>query len=85
MEVVKAINKVADGQTSEQIVNRLVPQLWSSLQAELDKIPDTQPSDKHMRPQHEIMEELVTGVRGLNARMRDFEPELMERDRVYRR
>lgn len=85
MEVVKAINKVADGQTSEQIVNRLVPQLWPSLQAELDKIPDTQPTDKHMRPQHEILEELVTGVRGLNTRMREFEPELMERDRLSRR
>lgn len=85
MEIIKAINKVADGQTSEQIVNRLVPQLWQSLQAELDKIPDTQPSDKHMRPQHEILEELVTGVRGLNTRMRDFDPELVERERLYRR
>ncbi|MEC4594114.1 toll/interleukin-1 receptor domain-containing protein [Nitrospirillum amazonense] len=85
MEVVKAINKVSNGQTSEQIVNRLVPQLWPSLQAELDNIPDTRPSGKHMRPQHEILEELVTGVRGLNARIRDFEPELLDRDRLYRR
>lgn len=85
MEVVKAINKVADGQTNESIINQLVPQLWPSFQAKLDAIPDTQPTDKHMRPQHEILEELVTGVRGLNTRMREFEPELMERDRLSRR
>lgn len=85
MEVVKAINKVVDGQTNESIINQLVPQLWPSFQAKLDAIPDTQPTDKHMRPQHEILEELVTGVRGLNTRMREFEPELMERDRLSRR
>jgi len=38
-----------------------------------------------MRPQHEILEELVTGVRGLNTRIRDFDPEYMEKDRIYRR
>ncbi len=85
MEVVRAINKVANGQTSEQIVSRLVPQLWPSLQADLDKIPDTQPSEKHMRPQHEILEELVTGVRGLNSKIRDFDPEYIERERFSRR
>ncbi|MGY5780287.1 toll/interleukin-1 receptor domain-containing protein [Rhizobium sp. LEGMi135b] len=85
MEVVRAINKVADGQTNDNIVSRLVPQLWPSLQADLDKIPDTQPSEKHMRPQHEILEELVTGVRGLNSKIRDFDPELMDRERFYRR
>lgn len=38
-----------------------------------------------MRPQHEILEELVTGVRGLNSRMRDFDPEMIEHERLYRR
>ena len=85
MEIVRAINKVAGGQTDDNIVSRLVPQLWPSLQEDLDKIPDTQPSGKHMRPQHEILEELVTGVRGLNSKIRDFDPEVIERDRFYRR
>lgn len=85
MEIVRAINKVAEGQTSEQIVNRLVPQLWSSLEAELVKIPDAQPTGKHLRPQQEILEELVTGVRGLNSRMRELEPEMVERERFIRR
>ena len=85
MEIIRAINKVADGKTSEDIVNRLVPQLWPALQGELQKIPDTQPSEKHMRPQHEILEELVTGVRGLNARMTAFDPDVMDIDRRYHR
>ncbi len=85
MEVVRAINKVADGQTNEGIVSRLVPQLWPSLKEELERISSTQPPEKHMRPQHEILEELVTSVRGLNSRIRDFDPELSEKDRYSRR
>ena len=38
-----------------------------------------------MRPHHEILEELVTGVRGINSRMRDIEPELIEREQSYKR
>lgn len=85
MEVVRAINKVADAAVSEDIVSRSVPALWSTLKAELDKIPGTQPEEKHMRPQHEILEELVTGVRGLNARMRDFGPEMLDRELYAKR
>ncbi len=85
MEVVRAINKVADNAVVENIVARSVPALWPTLQAELEKIADTRPEEKHNRPQHEILEELVTGVRGLNSRMRDFDPEMMERDRFYKR
>lgn len=83
--VVRAINKVADGAVSDVIVSRSVPALWPTLQTELDKIPGTQPEDKHMRPQHEILEELVSGVRGLNARMRDFDPEMLDRESYARR
>lgn len=85
MEVVRAINKVADNAVSENIITRVVPPLWPTLQAELEKIAAAQPEEKHMRPQHEILEELVTGVRGLNTRMRDFEPEFAEREYYARR
>lgn len=85
MEVVRAINKIAEGKTSDEIVGRLVPKLWPSLRDELAKIPDTQPAEKHMRPQHEILEELVTGVRGINSRMREFDPELLDRGRYARK
>lgn len=85
MEVVRAINKVADGAVSESIVSRSVPALWPTLQTELEKISGAQPEEKHMRPQHEILEELVSGVRGLNSRMRDFGSEIFDRENFDKR
>ena len=85
MEVVKSINRVSDIKTSEQIVEQLIPALWPRLQQTLENIPDTEPSEKHMRPHHEILEELVTGVRAINSRMRDLEPDLLDREQVYKR
>jgi hypothetical protein len=86
MEVIKSINKVAEKPASSQIVDMLVPSLWPQLQETLSKIPEKPPSDKHKRSQHEILEELVTGVRGINSRMREYDPEMMsERERSIRR
>ena len=84
MAIVKSINKVSETKTSEQIVDQLVPALWPRLRETLEAIPDTEPSEKHMRPQHEILEELVTSVRGINSRMGELE-ELAGRDDGYRR
>ena len=72
-EIIQAINSVSENKTSDDIINNLVPALWPQLEKSLSDIPDPEPSEKHMRPQHEIIEELVTGVRGLEARMRDFD------------
>ncbi len=83
MDVVKAINAVAEVKASEATINQLVPALWPQLQQKIDEIPDKESSDKHMRPQTEILEELVTQVRGLGSRMREFEPDLIERDFKY--
>jgi len=80
MEAVQAINSIAETKTSEDIIARSVPAMWSTLQAAIDAIPDKEPTEKHMRPQHEILEELVTGVRGISSRMREFDPEMVERE-----
>lgn len=85
MEVVKSINKVAEKPASQQIVDQLVPTLWPQLQETLSKIPSIAPSEKHKRPSTEILEELVTSVRGLSSRMRDFDPEISDSDRQIRR
>lgn len=85
MEIVRAINKVAESKTSIQIVDQLVPALWPRLQQALQNIPETESHEKHMRPQHEILEELVTSVRGINTRMREADPEFMDRDLAYKR
>jgi hypothetical protein len=84
MEVVRSINKVSETKTSEQIIGQLVPALWPRLKEAVETIPDTEPSEKHMRPQHEILEELVTSVRGINSRMVELE-QLANPDEGYKR
>lgn len=79
MEAVQAINNVAENKTSEEIIARSVPAMWATLESAIEEISDNAPTEKHMRPSHEILEELVTGVRGINSRMRDFDPEFMDR------
>ena len=85
MEVVKAINKVSENKTSDDIVKQLVPALWSKLEDLLSRIPEVDSTDKHMRPQTEILEELVAGVRGIAGRTKDFSEDLMERNPRSRR
>lgn len=85
MEVIRAINKVAEKPASAQIVDQLVPTLWPQLQETLSKIPAIAPTEKHKRPSHEILEELVTGVRGLSSRMRDLDPDVSDKERFMRR
>ncbi len=84
MEIVQSINNVSDTKTSEHIVEQVVPALWPRLREALESIPDTEPSEKHMRPQHEILEELVTSVRGINSRMGEL-GDLAGRDEGYKR
>ena len=79
LNTLKAINEVSDAKTDEGTIEQLVPALWPKLQEKLDQIPDKEESEKHMRPQTEILEDLVSQVRSLSARMRDFDPEMMER------
>lgn len=79
LDALKAINAASDNKTGAATIEQLVPALWSQLQDKLDAIPARAEAEKSMRPQTEIMEDLVSQVRGLNGRMRDFDPEVMER------
>lgn len=80
LDVIKAINAVAENKTADSTIEQLVPALWPQLQQKLDEIPGKEPSEKHMRPQTEILEDLVSQVRGLSSRMREFDPENSERE-----
>jgi len=82
MDVIKAINNVAENKADEKIIDRSVPALWPELESALDKISKKKPTEKHKRPEREILEELVTGVRSLNSRMRDFGPGIDEHERL---
>lgn len=85
MEAVQAINSIAETKASEDIIAKAVPAMWPALQNAIDAISDKEPTETHKRQQHEIMEELVTGVRGISSRMRAFDPEMLERNLIYPR
>ena len=84
-EVIQGINNVSDNKTPDDRVKQLFSALWQEFEKSLEAIPDQQPSEKHMRPQHEILEELVTGVRGLDGRMRDIDIDMSERGPISSR
>ena len=83
LDVVKAINAIAENKAADTTIDQLVPALWGQLQQKLDDIPGKELTEKHLRPQTEILEELVSQVRGLGNRMRDFDLEAMEKDIQY--
>jgi hypothetical protein len=89
MDVITAINAVSETKASETTINQLVPAIWSQLQQKIDSIPGKAPAGKHIRPNGEILEELVSQVRGLGARMSERDIDIMDRDpknpsRAYR-
>ena len=83
MDAINAINAVAENKAAEATIHQLVPALWPQLQQKLDEIPNKEPSDKLMRPQTEILEELVSQVRGFGKILRDLDPEMTDRDLKY--
>lgn len=88
-EVINSLNQSAEQGVPEDRAKQLFGALWPEFEKQLEEIPDEAPTEKHMRPQHEIMEELVTGVRGLDVRFRDLEasvsePSLRSRRRRFR-
>lgn len=83
LDVVKSINAVSELKASDGVIAQLVPALWPQLEKMLASIPDKEPTEKHMRPQTEILEDLVTQVRGLSTRVREFDPEVMDREYRY--
>jgi hypothetical protein len=77
-EVVTSINKSTDSAVPDDRKNQLFSALWPELEKQLEAIPHEAPTAKHMRPQHEILEELVSGVRGLDVRFREVEGTVSE-------
>lgn len=73
VEIVKSINRVAENKADEKIIDRAVPALWPELNTALSKIPEIPPTEKHKRSVPDILEEIVTDMRGMNSRMRYFD------------
>lgn len=84
-EVIHSINQSATEPIPEDRARQLFNALWPELEKQLLAIPAEAPTVKHMRPAHEILEELVTGVRGLDSRFRDLESVVMDQGLRSRR
>lgn len=72
-EVVQSINSQAKQPVADAQLRQLFDALWPNLEKQIAEIPKTVAPAKQTRSQHEILEELVTSVRSLDARMRDQE------------
>jgi hypothetical protein len=72
-EVIQSINHAAESPVPDDRAKQLFAALWPEFENRLAVIAERAPTAKHMRPQHEILEELVTSVRGLDSRFRELE------------
>ena len=87
-EVIQSIQKTAEHPIPETRAKQLFEALWPEFKKKLEAIPDDAPAERHMRPQHEILEELVASVRSLDSRIREVEDagrSPFGRSRRYRR
>jgi hypothetical protein len=71
-DVINSINQTANNVVPETRARELFEALWPKLENEVKTIPKQPAPEKHTRPQHEILEELVVGVRALDSRLREF-------------
>lgn len=81
--VVNAINELSQVKVSEMLLPKQFDALWPTLEKQINEIPKTQLPAKQQRPQHEVLEELVASIRGLDVRVRETveEPPSLRRRR----
>ncbi len=78
-EIVHSINQSATSPEPEDRWRRLFASLWSSdIEKKIAAIPTQAPGEKRARPQHEILEELVTTVRGVEGRFAKLDDSLAD-------
>jgi Mn-dependent DtxR family transcriptional regulator len=73
LEIVQSVNALAKQPVADARVKELFDALWPKLEKQIAEIPKGTSPAKPSRSQHEILEELVTSVRGLDARLREQE------------
>ncbi len=71
MEAIVSINKASPNPEPEERVKALFEALWPQLEQKIAAIPKSTSSSKQTRSQADILEELVTSVRNLDARYRE--------------
>lgn len=84
--LISSLNKCATTPIADDRLARLFEPMWPDLKAKIEAIPSSGAAPKKTRPQAEILEELVSGVRSVEMRVRDmFEDEPFGRRRGRRR
>ena len=85
IETVDSVNHAAKEPIPDARVKQLFDALWPQLEALLSAIPKHAATAKPIRPQHEILEELVASIRGIDSRIRTLEEGSAEPRTKYRR
>lgn len=68
--VIESINRVSSEPIPEPRAKQLFEALWSEFAKKVEAIPKTE-ATKPSRPQHQVLEELVTSVRSLESGLRE--------------
>lgn len=80
-DVVSSVNRIAQQPVPEDRATKLFESLWPEFEKRVAEIPKPTTPGKPNRPQHEILEELVASVRGLDVRLRDVDDTRLRRRR----
>lgn len=82
--VISAINELSQIKVSDTLLPKQFDALWPTLEKRISEIPKTPLLAKQQRPQHEVLEELVASIRGLDMRVRESveEPPSLRRRRT---
>ena len=75
LDVINAINNLSDIKVSDTQLPKQFEALWPQLEQLISKIPKNPTPAKQHRPQQEILEELVSSIRGLDTRFREIADE----------
>jgi hypothetical protein len=85
-ETVESVNRAAKDPIPDARARQLFDALWPQLEGQITSIPKHAAAAKPIRPQHEILEELVGSVRAIDSRIRTLEESSTEpRSAKYRR
>ncbi len=72
LDVINSINNLSDIKVSDTQLPKQFEALWPQLDQNIVKIPKNPTPAKQHRPQQEILEELVSSIRGLDMQFRDI-------------
>jgi hypothetical protein len=75
-EVISSIQRSCETPINEGIVDARFDGMWPTLEAKLAEVPSEAPTERSVRPQTEVLEELVSSIRSLDARVRESEERL---------